>query len=83
MLYALTIFTVRHHCHTEEKCPPCTELTDKLCMGEHMVRCLNIVVLFVTDQCSNMINILEIVSDNFKFLKPELLELINPLYLSS
>ncbi|GFN83518.1 transcriptional repressor nf-x1 [Plakobranchus ocellatus] len=29
---------VRHQCHAEEKCPPCTELTDKLCMGGHMMR---------------------------------------------
>ncbi|GFR59088.1 transcriptional repressor NF-X1 [Elysia marginata] len=29
---------VRHQCHAEEKCPPCTELTEKLCMGGHTVR---------------------------------------------
>ncbi|RUS75090.1 hypothetical protein EGW08_017144 [Elysia chlorotica] len=29
---------VRHQCHSEEKCPPCTELTEKMCMGEHTIR---------------------------------------------
>ncbi|XP_060590156.1 transcriptional repressor NF-X1-like isoform X2 [Ruditapes philippinarum] len=30
--------TVRHNCHSEEKCPPCTELTKKMCMGNHVTR---------------------------------------------
>ncbi|XP_041478842.1 transcriptional repressor NF-X1-like [Lytechinus variegatus] len=29
---------VRHHCHSEEKCPPCVELTSKTCIGGHEVR---------------------------------------------
>lgn len=29
---------VRHNCHSEEKCPPCTELTKKACMGSHEIR---------------------------------------------
>ncbi|KAK7010253.1 protein shuttle craft [Biomphalaria glabrata] len=29
---------VRHNCHSEEVCPPCTELTDKMCAGSHMMR---------------------------------------------
>lgn len=29
---------VRHQCHGDEKCPPCTELTEKLCMGGHTIR---------------------------------------------
>ncbi|NXM66067.1 NFX1 protein, partial [Serilophus lunatus] len=28
---------VYHSCHTEEKCPPCTYLTQKWCMGKHEV----------------------------------------------
>lgn len=30
-------FLVFHNCHSEEKCPPCTYLTKKWCMGEHEV----------------------------------------------
>ncbi|KAL4221983.1 Transcriptional repressor NF-X1 [Mactra antiquata] len=30
--------TVRHNCHSDEKCPPCTELTQKMCMGNHVKR---------------------------------------------
>ncbi|CAG5121642.1 unnamed protein product [Candidula unifasciata] len=29
---------VRHRCHMEDVCPPCTDLTDKMCMGGHMLR---------------------------------------------
>lgn len=29
---------VRHNCHSEEKCPPCTELMKKKCMGGHEIR---------------------------------------------
>ncbi|KAH9505089.1 Transcriptional repressor NF-X1 [Bulinus truncatus] len=29
---------VRHTCHSEAVCPPCTELTDKMCAGGHMMR---------------------------------------------
>ncbi|XP_061614811.1 transcriptional repressor NF-X1 isoform X2 [Phyllopteryx taeniolatus] len=29
---------VFHNCHSEEKCPPCTYLTDKWCMGKHEQR---------------------------------------------
>lgn len=29
---------VFHNCHCEEKCPPCTYLTQKLCMGKHEMR---------------------------------------------
>ncbi|CAL1526969.1 unnamed protein product [Lymnaea stagnalis] len=29
---------VRHNCHGDEICPPCTELTDKMCVGGHMMR---------------------------------------------
>ncbi|MGH0160230.1 UNVERIFIED_CONTAM: hypothetical protein FKN15_061171 [Acipenser sinensis] len=28
---------VFHNCHSEEKCPPCTYLTQKWCMGKHEV----------------------------------------------
>lgn len=28
---------VYHSCHSEEKCPPCTYLTQKWCMGKHEV----------------------------------------------
>ena len=28
---------VRHTCHSEEECPPCAELTSKMCMGGHEV----------------------------------------------
>ena len=31
------LFSVRHNCHSDEKCPPCTELTKKACMGSHEV----------------------------------------------
>ncbi|XP_053322900.1 transcriptional repressor NF-X1 [Spea bombifrons] len=29
---------VFHSCHSEEKCPPCTYLTQKWCMGKHEIR---------------------------------------------
>ncbi|XP_052798310.1 transcriptional repressor NF-X1-like isoform X2 [Mya arenaria] len=29
---------VRHNCHSDEICPPCTELTKKMCMGNHVMR---------------------------------------------
>ncbi|XP_074549833.1 transcriptional repressor NF-X1 [Halichoeres trimaculatus] len=29
---------VFHNCHSEEKCPPCTFLTEKWCMGKHEQR---------------------------------------------
>ncbi|XP_077480371.1 transcriptional repressor NF-X1 [Stigmatopora argus] len=29
---------VFHNCHSEEKCPPCTYLTEKWCMGKHEQR---------------------------------------------
>ncbi|XP_006975399.1 transcriptional repressor NF-X1 isoform X1 [Peromyscus maniculatus bairdii] len=29
---------VYHSCHSEEKCPPCTFLTQKWCMGKHELR---------------------------------------------
>ncbi|XP_076840931.1 LOW QUALITY PROTEIN: transcriptional repressor NF-X1 [Brachyhypopomus gauderio] len=29
---------VLHSCHSEERCPPCTHLTKKWCMGEHEQR---------------------------------------------
>ncbi|XP_059163306.1 transcriptional repressor NF-X1-like [Physella acuta] len=29
---------VRHNCHGDEVCPPCTELTEKMCVGGHMMR---------------------------------------------
>ncbi|XP_053570563.1 transcriptional repressor NF-X1 [Bombina bombina] len=29
---------VFHSCHSEEKCPPCTYLTQKWCMGKHELR---------------------------------------------
>ncbi|KAK3604749.1 hypothetical protein CHS0354_017856 [Potamilus streckersoni] len=29
---------VRHNCHSEEHCPPCTELVEKMCMGGHELR---------------------------------------------
>ncbi|XP_043545901.1 transcriptional repressor NF-X1 isoform X1 [Chiloscyllium plagiosum] len=29
---------VFHNCHNEEKCPPCTYLTQKWCMGKHEMR---------------------------------------------
>ncbi|NXY36004.1 NFX1 protein, partial [Pomatorhinus ruficollis] len=29
---------VYHSCHSEEKCPPCTYLTQKWCMGKHEVK---------------------------------------------
>ncbi|XP_041327142.1 transcriptional repressor NF-X1 isoform X2 [Pyrgilauda ruficollis] len=29
---------VYHSCHSEEKCPPCTYLTQKWCMGRHELR---------------------------------------------
>eukprot|EP00066_Takifugu_rubripes_P017064 XP_011606330.1 PREDICTED: transcriptional repressor NF-X1 isoform X1 [Takifugu rubripes] len=29
---------VFHNCHSEEKCPPCTFLTEKWCMGKHEKR---------------------------------------------
>ncbi|XP_012946753.1 transcriptional repressor NF-X1 [Aplysia californica] len=29
---------VRHNCHADERCPPCTELTERMCMGGHMMR---------------------------------------------
>ncbi|KAJ3611551.1 hypothetical protein NHX12_021566 [Muraenolepis orangiensis] len=29
---------VFHNCHTEERCPPCTYLTQKWCMGKHEQR---------------------------------------------
>uniref|UniRef100_G3NKZ9 Transcriptional repressor NF-X1 n=1 Tax=Gasterosteus aculeatus aculeatus TaxID=481459 RepID=G3NKZ9_GASAC len=30
--------TVFHNCHSEDKCPPCTYLTQKWCMGKHEQR---------------------------------------------
>ena len=32
------LFTVRHTCHSDEVCTPCTFLTEKMCMGGHEVR---------------------------------------------
>ncbi|XP_074658843.1 transcriptional repressor NF-X1-like [Tubulanus polymorphus] len=29
---------VRHNCHSDATCPPCTELTEKMCMGGHELR---------------------------------------------
>ncbi|XP_050418942.1 transcriptional repressor NF-X1 [Patella vulgata] len=29
---------VRHNCHSEDKCPPCTELMSKMCVGGHELR---------------------------------------------
>ncbi|VDO59978.1 unnamed protein product [Heligmosomoides polygyrus] len=29
---------VTHHCHGEERCPPCTALTEKMCYGKHELR---------------------------------------------
>lgn len=29
---------VTHSCHSDEQCPPCTFLIEKMCMGEHTVR---------------------------------------------
>uniref|UniRef100_T1IRV0 R3H domain-containing protein n=1 Tax=Strigamia maritima TaxID=126957 RepID=T1IRV0_STRMM len=29
---------VAHNCHSEQTCPPCTYLTEKLCSGEHEIR---------------------------------------------
>ncbi len=29
---------VTHNCHWEEKCPPCSFLTSKMCMGGHELR---------------------------------------------
>ncbi|XP_046331330.2 transcriptional repressor NF-X1-like [Haliotis rufescens] len=29
---------VRHNCHSDSVCPPCTELMEKLCMGGHETR---------------------------------------------
>ncbi|XP_022090827.1 transcriptional repressor NF-X1-like [Acanthaster planci] len=29
---------VRHTCHNEDVCPPCAELTSKMCMGNHEMR---------------------------------------------
>ncbi|XP_069110895.1 transcriptional repressor NF-X1-like [Argopecten irradians] len=29
---------IRHTCHSDESCPPCTELTSKYCMGNHELR---------------------------------------------
>ena len=29
---------VMHNCHSEDKCPPCTALTEKYCYGKHEVR---------------------------------------------
>ncbi|KAL5006386.1 hypothetical protein ScPMuIL_015192 [Solemya velum] len=29
---------VRHQCHSDDRCPPCTELTQKHCMGGHELR---------------------------------------------
>lgn len=33
----LFLFLVTHNCHSDETCPPCTFLTDKMCMGQHVV----------------------------------------------
>ena len=30
--------TVRHNCHSDAQCPPCTELTEKWCHGKHELR---------------------------------------------
>ncbi|NWI50663.1 NFX1 protein, partial [Calyptomena viridis] len=32
---------VYHSCHSEEKCPPCTYLTQKWCMGKHEVKLIS------------------------------------------
>ncbi|KAL6725903.1 hypothetical protein Aduo_007924 [Ancylostoma duodenale] len=29
---------VTHRCHGEERCPPCTALTEKMCYGKHEIR---------------------------------------------
>ncbi|XP_076464689.1 protein shuttle craft-like isoform X2 [Babylonia areolata] len=29
---------VRHTCHSEDACPPCAELVQKMCMGDHQLR---------------------------------------------
>ena len=35
---SLCFSPVNHTCHSEEECPPCTFLTEKMCMGGHEVR---------------------------------------------
>ena len=37
-----------HSCHSEEKCPPCTFLTQKWCMGKHEVSFLSQVFIVPT-----------------------------------
>lgn len=32
------VHSVTHKCHSEDNCPPCTQLTTKLCFGEHEER---------------------------------------------
>lgn len=29
---------INHNCHWEAKCPPCSHLTSKMCMGNHELR---------------------------------------------
>ncbi|NXF23905.1 NFX1 protein, partial [Rhodinocichla rosea] len=38
---------VYHSCHSEEKCPPCTYLTQKWCMGKHEVICQSLTLPYV------------------------------------
>ena len=37
-LIVIVVIPVRHNCHSDSQCPPCTELTQKYCMGEHEIR---------------------------------------------
>uniref|UniRef100_A0A8C6ZAY9 Nuclear transcription factor, X-box binding 1 n=1 Tax=Nothoprocta perdicaria TaxID=30464 RepID=A0A8C6ZAY9_NOTPE len=40
---------VYHSCHSEEKCPPCTYLTQKWCMGKHEVSPTTVVLFTVKE----------------------------------
>lgn len=42
----LSLSPVYHSCHSEDKCPPCTFLTQKWCMGKHEVSFLSSGSLF-------------------------------------
>ena len=39
--FCLSLSPVYHSCHSEDKCPPCTFLTQKWCMGKHEVSFLS------------------------------------------
>ncbi|NWU12271.1 NFX1 protein, partial [Cephalopterus ornatus] len=58
---------VYHSCHSEEKCPPCTYLTQKWCMGKHEVSSGQL-MFFNTKQFSRTVGLYFCGLSSFKLL---------------